>query len=125
MKDTQKIDRCLNQKSFKHYTTSVEQLDFDIVEEDLLNGTKPDGTEDMNVQFTLMFASTVVDIFEEILIFDEISLIGSLGGSLGLFIGFSFFGYVTTFLNMIVDKMFGQGPQRNSCYVIYSFNIHS
>ena len=117
MNNTQKIGRCLNQKSFKHYTTSVEQLDFDIVEEDLLNGTKPDGTEDMNIQFTLMFASTVVDIFEEILIFDEISLIGSLGGSLGLFIGFSFFGYVTTFLNMIVDKMFGPGPHRNSCYL--------
>ena len=102
MKDRQKIDRCLNQKSFKHYTTRVEQLDFDIVEEDLLNGT-----EDMNIQFTLMFASTVVDIFEEILIFDEISLIGSLGGSLGLFIGFSFFGYITTFLDLIVDKIFG------------------
>ena len=107
MKDTQKIDRCLNQKSFKHYTTSVEQLDFDIVEEDLLNGTKPDGTEDMNVQFNLYFASTVVDVFEEILIFDEISLIGSLGGSLGLFIGFSFFGYISTLLQVIIDKMFG------------------
>ena len=120
MKNKQKIGRCLNQKSFKHYTTRVEQLDFDINEEDLLNGTKPDGTEDMNIQFTLMFASTVVDIFEEILIFDEISLIGSLGGSLGLFIGFSFFGYVTTFLNMIVDKMFGPAPHCNSGYVIYA-----
>ena len=120
MKSTQKIGRCLNQKSFKHYTTRVEQLDFDIVKEDLLNGT-----EDMNIQFTLMFASTVVDIFEEILIFDEISLLGSLGGSLGLFIGFSFFGYVTTFLNMIVDKMFGPGPHRNSCYIIYAILIRS
>ena len=101
MKNTKKIGRCLNQKRFKHYTTRVEQVDFDIVKEDLLNGT-----EDMNVQFTLMFASTVVDIFEEILIFDEISLLGSLGGSLGLFIGFSFFGYVTTFLNMILRYMY-------------------
>ena len=102
MKNTQKIGRCLNQKSFKHYKTRVEQLDFDIVNEDLLNGT-----EDMNIQFNLMFASTVVDIFEEILIFDEISLLGSLGGSLGLFIGFSFFGYITTLLHVIMDKMFG------------------
>ena len=102
LKITQKIGRCLNQKSFKHYTTRVEQLDFDVEKkEDLLNGT-----EDMNIQFNLMFASTVVDKFEEILIFDEISLLGSLGGSLGLFIGFSFFGLITIFLNMIVDKMF-------------------
>ena len=70
MKNKQKIGRCLNQKSFKHYTTRVEHLDFDIVKEGLFNGT-----EDMNIQFNLMFASTVVDIFEEILIFDEISLL--------------------------------------------------
>ena len=108
MKDTQKIDRCLNQKSFKQYTTRVEQVDFGNIEKDLLNGT-----EDMNVQFNLMFASTVVDVFEEILIFDEISLIGSLGGSLGLFIGFSFFGYISTLLHIIIDKMFGLSIQRN------------
>ena len=101
-KITAKIYRCLYQKSFKQYTTRVEQSDFEIVNEDLHNDT-----EDMNVQFNLMFASTNVDIFEEILIFDEISLLGSLGGSLGLFIGFSFFGYITTLLHVIMDKMFG------------------
>ena len=100
IKHTQKIGRCLNQKIFKQYTTRVEQND--LGEQDLLNGT-----ENMNVQFNLFFASTVVDVFEEILIFDEISLIGSLGGSLGLFIGFSFFGYISTLLQVIIDKMFG------------------
>ena len=103
MKNTEKIGRCLFQKNFKQYTTRVEQFDFEkIVKEDLHNGT-----EDMNVQFNLVFPSTNVDIFEEILIFDEISLLGSLGGSLGLFIGFSFFGYITTLLHVIMDKMFG------------------
>ena len=66
----------------------------------------------MNVQFNLMFASTVVDIFEEILIFDEISLLGSLGGSLGLFIGFSFFGYISTLLHVTIDKMFRLSNKR-------------
>ena len=103
MKNTEKIGRCLFQKNFKQYTTRVEQFDFEkIVKEDLHNGT-----EDMNVQFNLYFASTVVDVFEEILIFDEISLLGSLGGSLGLFIGFSFFGYISTLLQVIIDKIFG------------------
>jgi hypothetical protein len=105
IKHTQKIGRCLNQKSFKQYTTRVEQND--LGEQDLLNGT-----ENMNVQFNLFFASTVVDVFEEILIFDEISLIGSLGGSLGLFIGFSFFGYISTLLQVIIDKMFGLSNKR-------------
>ena len=98
-----KIVTCLMQKNFKQYTTRVEQVELvtESVIQDLNNIT-----EDMNAQFSIMFASKDADIFEEILIVDEISLIGSLGGSLGLFIGFSFFGYITTFLNFIVDKMF-------------------
>ena len=98
-----KIDKCLMQKNFKQYTTRVENVELvmENVVQDLNNAT-----EDMNVQFSITFTSKDVDIFEEILIVDEISLIGSLGGSLGLFIGFSFFGYITTFLDVIVDKMF-------------------
>ena len=59
----------------------------------------------MNIQFSFSFASQNVDVFEEVLIIDEISLIGLLGGSLGLFIGFSFFGYITTFLDAVLDKI--------------------
>ena len=92
-----KIDRCLYQKNFKQYTAGVEKTELESVIED---------TEDMNVQFSIMFTPKDADIFEEILIVDEISLIGSLGGSLGLFIGFSFFGYITTFLDVILDKIF-------------------
>ena len=91
------------QKNFKQYTTRVEQVE--LVSESVIQDLN-NVTEDMNAQFSMMFASNDTDIFEEILIVDEISLIGSLGGSLGLFIGFSFFGYITTFLDFIVDKMF-------------------
>ena len=101
MKIMPMIDKCLVQKQFKQYTTRVEQVDLEIVKQDM-----PNTTEDMNVQFGLMFASNTVDINEEILIVDGISLLGSLGGSLGLFIGFSFFGYITSFLDVIVEKMF-------------------
>ena len=96
-----KIEGCLHQKTFKQYTSRVEQVDLENGIEEFDNST-----EDMNVQFSLRFTSNDADIFEEILVVDEISLIGSLGGSLGLFIGFSFFGYITTFLDLIVDKIF-------------------
>ena len=68
-------------------------------------------TDDMFVQFSIRYTSKDADVFEEILIVDEISLIGSLGGSLGLFIGFSFFGYITTFMDIIVDQMFYMSTQ--------------
>ena len=96
-----KLDRCLFQKQIKQYTTAVEQVELESVIEDLNNAT-----EDMNVHLSIKFISKFVTNFEEILIFDDISLIGSLGGSLGLFVGFSFFGYITTFLDVILDKIF-------------------
>ena len=91
------------QKNFKQYTARVEQVE--LATESVIQ-TLNNVTEDMNTQFVMMFASNDADIFEEILIVDEISLIGSLGGSLGLFIGFSFFGYITSFFDVIVEKMF-------------------
>ena len=42
-------------------------------------------------------------MFDEMLIVDEIGLLGNLGGLLGLFVGFSIFGYVSIFLDAIVD----------------------
>ena len=43
-------------------------------------------------------------MFDEMLIVDEIGLLGNLGGLLGLFVGFSIFGYVSIVLDAIVDK---------------------
>ena len=40
-------------------------------------------------------------VHEEYLIYDEIGLIGSVGGTLGIFIGFSFSGVVTCFINIV------------------------
>ena len=64
------------------------------------------------VIFQLQFPSKAKNIHEEVLIFDEIGLISSLGGALGLFIGFSIFGYVATLLDTIVDK----GFDRYDCF---------
>ena len=61
--------------------------------------------EEMNAQFIIKLASTKRNVFEEILILDEIGLIGSLGGSLGLFVGFSFFGYAIPILEAAFNKV--------------------
>ena len=45
------------------------------------------------------------NIHEEILVMDSIGLLGSLGGSLGLFIGFSFYGYFDQLIEVIMAKV--------------------
>ena len=50
-------------------------------------------SNESRAQFAFKFVSNLRNIHEEILVMDSIGLIGSLGGSLGLFIGVSFYGY--------------------------------
>ena len=44
-----------------------------------------------------------VVMYDEMLIVDKIGLLGNLGGLLGLFVGFSIFGYASIVLDAIVD----------------------
>ena len=88
------IKECLKQKEFKQYSVIVESVKIDDEE-----------SAERIVQFILRSTSNESNIFEEVLIFDEIDLVGSLGGSLGLFVGFSFFGYVTPILDAVFDKV--------------------
>ena len=44
-----------------------------------------------------------VMMYDEMLIVDKIGLLGNLGGLLGLFVGFSIFGYASIVLDAIVD----------------------
>ena len=57
----------------------------------------------MNIEFLVGSESNITNVYEEILIVDDIGLVGSLGGSLGLFVGFSFFGYVTPVLDAVFE----------------------
>ena len=56
-------------------------------------------------QFAFKFVSNMSNIHEEILVMDSIGLLGSLGGSLGLFIGFSFYGYFDQLIEVIMAKI--------------------
>ena len=58
--------------------------------------------DEHSVELKYRFANPKsVKVHEEYLIYDGIGLIGSVGGTLGMFIGFSFTGVVTSFINFI------------------------
>ena len=94
-----KIKECLQRKEFKHYsgTTEHDEIEYDNPVEGFVNAT-------MTVEFLVGSLSNTTNVYEEILIVDGIGLVGSLGGSLGLFVGFSFFGCVTPVLEAIFEK---------------------
>ena len=50
--------------------------------------------------YTVCYPETVM-VYEEYLIYDTIGMIGSIGGTLGLFIGFSFTNAITFILNYL------------------------
>ena len=56
------------------------------------------------VMFSYVFPSNEIQVFEEYLMFGINDLIGTVGGHSGLFIGFSFFGFISTILDYIRNK---------------------
>ena len=89
-----KAKLCLKQKSFSTYCTKTEEIQF--------YGANTSAT----VMYSLSFTENITTTNDEVLMVSNIDLLSSLGGALGLFIGFSFFGYLATALDAVVDKGF-------------------
>ena len=54
--------------------------------------------------FSIIFASKDVHEEKEILVYEVPDVIGSVGGTLGLFVGFSFYGVVNIPLKRFIDR---------------------
>ena len=63
----------------------------------------PQVNEDIEIAFR--FPSTKILNYEEYLIYDFNGMIGAVGGSLGMFLGFSFLDFLFSFIDLINEKM--------------------
>ena len=52
-------------------------------------------------------------VYQEYYVYDGLAMVGSIGGSLGLFIGFSFFDFLCLVLDFLCEKY--QGRQNWGC----------
>ena len=102
MKET--IKKCLNQTKYKVYISDVEL--------ESIVCKKP--SKCATTQFLIRPQTYKILAYDEMLIIDEIGLLGNLGGLLGLFVGFSIFGYASTLLDMILEKIKPENTMRVS-----------
>ena len=63
---------------------------------------------DDSSQMYFYFESLFILYKEEMYVINDSQLIGTVGGSLGLFLGFSFYSYFSGFFEIVVQKMKGQ-----------------
>ena len=88
------INKCLNQTKYMEYISEVErELVF------CKNASK------CVTQFMINPKSNKILAYEEILMIDELGLLGNLGGLLGLFVGFSVFGYASILVDIILENI--------------------
>ena len=93
-----KVHSCLQQKQFKQYSVArITKDEFGTNETEFVTGN--------GILMKFKYASNKINVYEETLLVDDTSLVGSLGGSLGLFVGFSFFGYAMPIMETIFDKI--------------------
>ena len=59
-----------------------------------------------NINFKYEFPSNSTTVYEEYLVYDAINTIGSVGGTLGMCIGFSFTGLISSMINILEYAIF-------------------
>ena len=96
------VNTCLNQKKYKKYISEVEK------EQVVCKRSR------CIVEFIIYPKSDQIVEYKEMLIVDEIALLGNLGGLLGLFVGFSVFGYASTLVDVILEKIKPENTTRVS-----------
>ena len=92
---------CMNNLLYQYRYECLQSLTNVQYRTILYPGYKPNIPKGSGFRFTIYFDKATKDIKEEVLTVTTGSFIGSVGGSLGLFLGFSFF----TYLSEIIDKV--------------------
>ena len=90
-KTKEAVNQCFTQSKYTRYISDVEKLSASFNQSYRVT------------QFVVSPKSYRVVMYDETLIIDKIGLLGNLGGLLGLFVGFSIFGYASIVLDAIVD----------------------
>ena len=65
-----------------------------------------------------VYAGRIRNFDKQLLVYDANDMIGSIGGSLGLFLGFSFFGIISTFIDKLLELGTSIQQKRNQIMLV-------
>ena len=108
------IQNCLMQTKFRQYSIVSNDWVKTPLNSPFYTGPKYYTLQNASMlELQITFSSNTYTVHEEVLILDFIGLLGSVGGSLGLFIGFSFFDYIAMFMDNLIDLIFMKFSVKN------------
>ena len=91
--------RCIRNERFKCFKPKfLVQYKADPVK------TKTDSKKHTYLRLLMQFPNDLVEISEEIIVFSDLDFLASVGGSLGLFLGFSFFNLGSTIIDILWNR---------------------
>ena len=90
----QVVSNCKIQCNIIEYTAQVDKSSIEVNDY---------GNRSADVM--IMHTSALRTVTKEYLIYDAPGMVGNVGGSLGLFLGFSFFGFFSDFLDLLRNKL--------------------
>ena len=85
---------------------TVESIPISTIEEIIGEPETLTLTNTTLLDINMEFSTNIRTVHDEVYILDGIGLLGSLGGSLGLFIGFSFYGYIANIIDTFANIIF-------------------
>ena len=101
------VQKCLIQTQFYQYSpVTVEFIPISTIEEIIGEPETLTLTNTTLLDINMEFSTNIRTVHDEVYILDGIGLLGSLGGSLGLFIGFSFYGYIANIIDTFANIIF-------------------
>ena len=99
------VQKCLIQTQFYQYSpVTVDFIPIATIGEFV--GEPEALTNASLLDINMEFSTNIRTVHDEVYILDDIGLLGSLGGSLGLFIGFSFYGYIANIIDALANIIF-------------------
>ena len=108
------IQNCLMQTKYKQYSIVSNDWVKTPLNSPFYTGPKYYTLQNASMlELQMTFSSNTYTVHEEVLILDFIGLLGSVGGSLGLFIGFSFFDYIAMFMDNLIELIFMKFSVKN------------